>query len=81
MTLQELLAEFSREERSGTEPREQVTAVRRVLERAAAQPAGSDVRRSLVEQAARLVSDSWPIESALGATVIAYARAGERPGR
>ncbi|PYY39368.1 MULTISPECIES: hypothetical protein [unclassified Curtobacterium] len=53
---------------------EQIHAVQSVLTRALVQEHGSPVSRSLVREAGRLVADSWPVGSELGALVLTFAQ-------
>jgi hypothetical protein len=53
---------------------EQIHAVRSVLARALAQEQGSPVSRSIVREAGRMVADSWPLQSELGALVLTFSR-------
>lgn len=53
---------------------EQIHAVRSALARGLAQEQGSPVFQSMVREAARLVADSWPLQSELGALVLTFSR-------
>jgi hypothetical protein len=53
---------------------EQILAVRSVLARALAQEQGSPVSRSMAQEAGRLVADSWPFQSELGALVLTFSQ-------
>ena len=53
---------------------EHIHAVRSVLARALAQEQGSPVFQLMVREAARLVADSWPLQSELGALVLTFSR-------
>ncbi|PZF63204.1 hypothetical protein DEJ33_14365 [Curtobacterium sp. MCPF17_047] len=53
---------------------DQIHAVRSVLTRALAQEHESPVSRSLVREAGRLVADSWPVRSELGALVLTFSQ-------
>jgi hypothetical protein len=53
---------------------EQIFAVRSVLAGALAQEQGSPVSRSMVREAGRLVADSWPFQSELGALVLTFSQ-------
>lgn len=56
----------------------QIDAVRRCLESASSFAPGSSAQRALIDQAAHLVSDSWPFQSEAGKLVLDFAAGSRR---
>jgi hypothetical protein len=74
MSLLDLIDTLDRRGAEDAASAEQIHAVRSVLARALAQEQGSPVSRSIVREAGRMVADSWPLQSELGALVLTFSR-------
>jgi len=81
MTISDLIEALEERGPDDAASSEEIGAVRSVLLRAAEHQPTSDAYRIHVTEAARLVSDSWPFRSGLGALVLSFSEATRRNAR
>ncbi len=78
MTLSELLEQLDDQAVEDAASAVQIAAVRSALVAAFEQPLGHPAYCRRIQGAARLVADTWPYESELGALVLAFSEAVRR---
>jgi hypothetical protein len=80
MTLSELLKRLDDHAAEDAASAAQIAAARSALVAASEQVPDHPAHRNGIQGAARLVSDTWPYESELGALVLAFSEAVRREG-